>query len=121
MFGSLHNSHRFRKIALGKPMSTVAWMSSGNDMENSGGTSFGVITNMYATRPWPLRKVILSRHYLSSLFWRGGGTAGGGTLTHPFKGGKLFYLQLELFCLQLSFFAYSPLSLKVHIRRTFPL
>ena len=26
-------------------------------------------------------------------------------------GGKLFYLQLELFCLQLSFFAYSPLRL----------
>ena len=26
-----------------------------------------------------------------------------------FLGGKLFYLQLELFCLQLSFFAYSPL------------
>ena len=25
------------------------------------------------------------------------------------KGGKLVYLQLELFCLQLSFFAYSPL------------
>ena len=25
------------------------------------------------------------------------------------KWGKLFYLQLELFCLQLSFFAYSPL------------
>ena len=25
------------------------------------------------------------------------------------NGGKLFYLQLELFCLQLSFFAYSPL------------
>ena len=25
------------------------------------------------------------------------------------KSGKLFYLQLELFCLQLSFFAYSPL------------
>ena len=25
------------------------------------------------------------------------------------KGGKLFYLQLELFCLQWSFFAYSPL------------
>ena len=29
---------------------------------------------------------------------------------HPFaNGGKFFYLQLELFCLQLSFFAYSPL------------
>ena len=26
-----------------------------------------------------------------------------------FLGGKLFYSQLELFCLQLSFFAYSPL------------
>ena len=26
-----------------------------------------------------------------------------------FSWGKLFYLQLELFCLQLSFFAYSPL------------
>ena len=25
------------------------------------------------------------------------------------KWGKLFYLQLELFCLELSFFAYSPL------------
>ena len=27
----------------------------------------------------------------------------------PSQSGKLFYLQLELFCLQLSFFAYSPL------------
>ena len=39
------------------------------------------------------------------------------------SGEKLFYLQLELFCLQLSsnlsFFAYCPL--KALIRRTFPL
>ena len=35
------------------------------------------------------------------------------------SGGNLFYLQLELSCLQLSFFAYSPL--KALIRYTFPL
>ena len=38
---------------------------------------------------------------------------------NPEERGKLFYLQLELFCLQLSFFAYSPP--KALIRSTFPL
>ena len=33
---------------------------------------------------------------------------GGGGSANLFCGGKLFYLQLELFCLQLSFVAYSP-------------
>ena len=44
----------------------------------------------------------------------------GSLLAPPVNLGKLSYLQLELFCLHLRFFAYSPL-VKALIRRTFPL